>query len=372
MLSTPRRICFGITELDQGGAERALVQIVTRLDRARWSPHVICLAEPGPLVEPLEAAGIEVTCLDATPSKNPFRVWSLVKQFREILKSLQPELLQTFLFHANIVGRFAARTTSVKHVLSGIRVAEKRSKLPLRLDRWTQSRVDRHVCVSQAVADFSMQQGGLDRAKIVVIPNGVDVEQFSLAEPCDLTQFGVQRGSRVLLSVGRIDEQKDPLRLLEAFCEIAKQFADVELLYVGHGPLETQLREQIQRSDCSPRVHTIGWQPDIPGIMKSSNALVLASRWEGMPNVVLEAGAAGLPVVTTNVEGVTEIMKSDEFGVLVGIQDTESLIHGISTVLKDSSIADRAIALQSVISTDFTWNSVVQRYERLFEELLSK
>ena len=179
MPSTPRRICFGITELDQGGAERALVQIVTRLDRAKWLPHVICLAQRGPLAATLEFEGIGVTCLNAKPSNNPLRLRSLVRQFRSALESHETELLQTFLFHANFVGRLAARGAGVKHVLSGIRVAEKRSRWPLRLDRWTQSRVDRHVCVSQAVADFSVRHAGLDPSKVVVIPNGVDADQFA-------------------------------------------------------------------------------------------------------------------------------------------------------------------------------------------------
>jgi glycosyltransferase involved in cell wall biosynthesis len=293
MASSARRICFGITELDQGGAERALVQIVTRLDRDRWLPHVICLGGRGPLAEPLEQAGIGVTALNAKSSRNPLYLAALIKRFREALKSHESELLQTFLFHANIIGRFAAKTSGVKRVLSGIRVAERRSAWPLRLDRWTQSKVDKHVCVSQSVADFSIQRAGLDPSKIVVIPNGVDAEQFSNAAPFDLTQFGVGANSRVLLAVGRIDDQKDPLRLLTAFNQIASRFQDVELLYVGHGSMETQLRQQIQESDFSSRVHLAGWQPDIAGIMQASSALVLASLWEGMPNVVLEAAVVG-------------------------------------------------------------------------------
>ena len=366
----PRRICFGITELDRGGAEAALVQIVTRLDRELWSPHVICLAERGPLAEPLEDNGIAVTCLDAKPSRNPIRVRSLVRQFRAALRTEQSELLQTFLFHANIVGRLAAKSTKVKRVLSGIRVAEKRSTFPLRIDKWTQGKVDRHVCVSEAVAQFSRETAGLDPAKIVVIPNGVDADRFANSPPADLAQFGVKPNSRVLLAVGRIDEQKDPLRVLDAFNRLATNFNDIELLFVGSGPLETELQERARQSEFSSRVHVAGWHADIPGLMKAATLLVLASKWEGMPNVVLEAGAAGLPVVATNVEGVNEVIKNDDLGWLVGIEDTNSLITGISTALNDQLASDKSNFLQTIIQKEFTWDSVADRYSRLFDSLL--
>ena len=165
-------------------------------------------------------------------------VWPLARR----LAALRPAILQTFLFHANIVGRLAGTAARVPVIVSGIRVAEKRSRLRLWLDRFTDRLVTRHICVSRDVADFSAQVGRLPSAKMSVIPNGVDVDHFANAVPVDLAQFGVPAGSRVLLFVGRLEPQKGPFELLHAAAQLVVDHADVHLLMVGDGPLASDLR----------------------------------------------------------------------------------------------------------------------------------
>lgn len=367
----PRRISFLITELDQGGAEWALVRIVTGLDRSRWEPQVISLSDRGPLAEPLEDAGIPVTALGAGRVRSPVGLWRATAGLTRCLRDQQPAVLQTFLFHANVAGRLAARRAGVPVVVSGIRVAEKRGRWRLNLDHWTDRYVDRHVCVSRAVAEFSIRESGLPESKVVVIPNGVDVERFQAAAPVNLTEFGVPESHRVILSVGRLDEQKDPLGLLTAFEGVSTECADVHLLFVGHGPLESDLKAAVESSGLTGRVHLAGWQADVPGLMKAAELFVLASRWEGMPNVLLEAGAAGIPVVSTRVEGADEIITSGESGVLVGISQPEELAEAIRNCLQNAVEArHRAERLQHIVVKHFAWDSVVATYDQLYESLL--
>jgi len=370
-MPAPRRISFLITELDQGGAERALVRIATGLDRSRWQPHVISLSDRGLLTEPLEDAGIPVTALGAGRVRSPAGLWRATVGLTRCLKEQQPAVLQTFLFHANIAGRLAGRRAGVPVIVSGIRVAEKRGRWRLKLDRWTDRFVDRHVCVSQSVADFSIRESRLPESKIVVIPNGVDVERFAAAEPADLSRFEIPPDGRVVLSVGRLDEQKNPLGLLHSFARIADSHPQAHLLFVGHGPLESELRAAIAKSNIESRVHLAGWQADIPGIMRACGVFVLASRWEGMPNVLLEAGAAGIPVISTRVEGAEEIINSGESGVLVGISSQDELAAAMSDCLSDPpSAKSRADRLQSIVALQFTWESAASSYAALYESLL--
>ncbi len=371
-MPAPRRISFLITELDHGGAERALARIVTGLDRSLWEPRVISLSDCGPMAEPLEAAGVPVTAIGAGRVRSPAGLWRATVGLTRCLKEQQPAVLQTFLFHANIAGRLAARRAGVPAVVSGIRVAEKRGRWRLNVDRWTERFVDRHVCVSQSVPDFSIRESGLSESKVVVIPNGVDVDRFASAQPADLSAFGVPSGARTILSVGRLDEQKNPLGLLESFAAIADGHPDAHLLYVGHGPEEAALRAAIAESKLESRVHLAGWQADIPGIMRACDLFVLASKWEGMPNVLLGAGAAGIPVVSTLVEGAEEIITSGESGVLVGISRAAELAAAISGSMADPAAAkDRADRLQGKVSERFTWNSVVAAYSEVYESLLA-
>ena len=365
-------ITFLITELDSGGAERALVQIAIGLSPDDWKRSVICLSDRGALAGTLEEAGIPVTCLGVHRTRSLRDLWKATAGLTHELRQQQPTVLQTFLWHANIVGRVAARRAKVSHVVSGIRVAEKRGRWRLRLDRWTERYIDRHVCVSQAVADFSIRESGLSSHKTVVIPNGVDLETFRDAAPVGLSAFGVPDGATVLLSVGRLDPQKDPLTLIGAVGQLAHDRPDLHLLLIGQGTLEAEISQAADAVGIADRVHLAGWQSDIAGIMRSSDVFVLTSLWEGLPNVLLEAGASGLPIVATRAEGVSEIVADGVTGHLVRIGDDQSLAAAIDHVLSDPVAAtESARRLQRHVAERFTWPAVVTQYAHLYRSLLA-
>jgi glycosyltransferase involved in cell wall biosynthesis len=364
----PTRIAFCITDLDPGGAERALVQVATRLDRRRWEPHVFCLDAGGVLVAELRAAGIEVVCLGATRRRDFLVVWPLYRH----LAALRPAILQTFLFHANIVGRLAGMAARVRFIVSGIRVAEKRSRLRLWIDRVTDGLVTQHVCVSRDVADFSIKRGGLPSAKISVIPNGVDFDRYANAAPADLTQFGVPRGSRVLLFVGRLDPQKGPLQLLEASAQLFPDHSDLHLVIVGDGPLGAELRSWTLARNLESRVHFAGRQENVAGLMRAADLFVLPSQWEGLPNVVLEAMAAGTPIVATAVEGIRELLEDGRLGVIVPQSGETGLADAIREALgQKEKLRQATSAAQAIVAKRFTWPLVVAEYELLYARLLS-
>jgi glycosyltransferase involved in cell wall biosynthesis len=361
------RVAFCITELDPGGAEQALVQVVRRLDRGRFEPMVFCLAGRGALVEPLESAGVPVECLGARHTRQVSVAWRLVRGLRRF----RPDIVQTWLYHANILGRVAAKAVGVRRVVSGIRVAERRGRLRLRVDQWTDWLVDRHVCVSQVVADFSAEAGRLPRRKLLVIPNGVEFERFATGPTADLSGIGIPAEAPVVLFVGRLDPQKDPLTLVEAFRQVAAERRDVHLLLAGSGPLEQPIRDVVRASGLASRIHLAGRIEDIAPVMRAASLLVLPSLWEGMPNVVLEAMAAALPVVASDVEGVREALQGGSLGLLCRPGDAEAFADLINQVLSDTAGRSQVAACaQAYVHQEFTWEAVVERYERLYAELI--
>jgi glycosyltransferase involved in cell wall biosynthesis len=369
MADDPIRIAFCITDLDPGGAERALVQLVTRLDRAQWDPAVFCLGGYGALVESLQEAGIPVHCLGAGGPRDLGVVYRL---FRE-LRRFRPAIVQTFLFHANLAGRLAGWLAGTRICISGIRVAEKRSRWPLRLDRLTNFLVTANVCVSQAVADFSVEVAGLSRGKILVIPNGVEVERFAAAPPLGLATLGIPEGARVLVAVGRLDRQKGLVYLLEAAQAIAARHGDIHFLLVGDGSEREALVRQVAVLGLTERVHFAGWRPDVASILRSAECLVLPSLWEGMPNVVLEAMAASLPVVATRVEGVEELVVPGETGVVIPPASVGDLVSGLETILADP---DRARAWGNAgfqrVKSQFSWDVTALAYDLLYRRMLEE
>lgn len=367
MSSPPRRIAFGITELDPGGAERMLTELVTRLDRLEWEPRVYCLGPEAHYAEVLRNQGVPVTCFGANGMQSAPRVlW----QWTQALRKFRPHILYTWLFHANLLGRFAGRWAGVPHVISGIRVAEKRSPWHGRLDRWTNRLVERNVCVSRGVADFMEQTVGLDPRKTVVIPNAVDTQRFTNIVPADLTVWGIPIGSRVFITVGRLEPQKGIDVLLAALPILFSQATDMHLLIVGHGPDRPRLEQQAQTLGISDRVHWAGQQAEIPSLLAACTALVLPSRWEGMPNVVLEAMAAGKPILASNVEGVAELVQPGTNGWLFPPDQPQILAETLTHFLYDSTATSRmGRESQSIISERFTIDIYVSNHIKMFRNL---
>ncbi len=364
----PIRLAFCITDLDPGGAERALLQIVRRLDRDRWKPSVYCLAPPGQLVSEFEASDIPVTCFHARGLRNI----GIVRKLASALRKQRPALLQTFLFHANLLGRLAGRWAGVPHIVSGIRVAEKRAKTHLFLDRLTNRLVERNVCVSQAVAEFSINCGGLKLEKTVVIRNGVDYERFAGAQAASLESLGIPAASRVLIFVGRLDPQKGLIYLLRALPDVMANNDDLHLLLVGDGPQREPLQTLATDLGIDQQVHFAGWRADVPALLKACDALVLPSLWEGLPNVVLEAMAAGIPVIASEVDGVGELIRSGETGFLVSPGSTESLREMLVQLCADSTQSlEISKTAQDIVNKEFKWSDVADDYARLYDEILN-
>jgi glycosyltransferase involved in cell wall biosynthesis len=369
----PTRIALCITELNLGGAERCLTELATRIDRTRFAPVVYCLApsprrEDASCLPPLMAAGVEVHCLGGQG------IWQfpmVARRLKRLLLAQKPQLIQTFLFHANVLGRIVARRAGVSRVVSGIRVAERAARWHLWLDRLTQSRVDRYVCVSQAVADFSAMQLRLPPEKLVVIPNGIELDKYLARQPADLRAFGVAAGRRVVLFVGRLEPQKGVQWLIETAPLWLAQLPDCDLLLVGEGPLRASLEAAAQVAGVADRVHFAGWRADVPEILAASDLLVLPSAWEGMPNVVLEAMASRLPVLASDVEGVRELLGPAAARQTVRYGDTQMLSDKMVSLMLDRT-SSHALGMENRrrVEEYFGISRMVRAYEDLWESLL--
>ncbi len=365
-------VALCITDLDVGGAERCLVELATRLDRAAFRPAVYCLG-PRPrrpeasCLPSLEDARVAVHCLDGRRYR---QAPGLVRRLRRLWLARKPRVVQTFLFHANIVGRLAARSAGVSAVASGIRVAERR-RWHLRLDRATDRWVDRHVCVSRAVAEFSRRRARLPAEKLTVIPNGIDVARYDTVEPADRHRLGVPAGGRLVSCVGRLHEQKGLAWLLQTASHWLTAGTDCRLLIVGEGPLRRRLEALARRLKIADRVHFTGWRADVAEILAASDLLVLPSQWEGMPNVVLQAMASRLPVLATDVEGVREILGELAPPQTVAYGDTAAWTERLVGLLADRPRArDLGQQNRRRVAGEFAVQTMVDRYQSLWQSLV--
>jgi starch synthase (maltosyl-transferring) len=359
-------VALVITDLDVGGAERALTALATRLDRSRWRVGVFCLSGPGALAEVIRAAGLPCECLDVR-RRNPVRA---VARLAASLRRFGPELIQSYLFHANLAARLAAPWTGRPRprVLGGIRVAERRRRWHLLLDRWTSRLVAGEVCVSRGVLAFSRDVGGLDPARLTVIPNGIDPAPIDAAEPVPRAAIGVPDDAHLALCVGRLDPQKGLPDLLDAAGRVIARRPGWYLALAGDGPERDRLLSTIEaHTSLRERVRWLGRRDDVPGLLKSAEVLVQASHWEGMPNAVLEAMAARRAVVGTAVEGTEDLVVPGETGWLVPPRDPAALAHALDEAADDPDRCRRyGQAGRLRVEREFSLDAVVAAYERLW------
>jgi len=366
-------IALCITELDFGGAERCFVELATGLDPNRFAATVECLgpAPPGPgqkLVARLAAAGVRTRFYGGRGLRD---AWSVLRQLRRGWRESRPDLVQTFLWHANVLGARAARQAGVRRIVTGIRVAEPGRSWRRPLERWAGRAARRHVAVSEDVARFARERIGLPAERIVVIPNGLAVEQYP-APAADAASLGISKGRRVLLFVGRLDalDQKGARQLVEHAPELLARVPAHDLLLVGEGPLKAKLQRRSAELGMAQRIHLAGWRDDLPSILTLAELLLVPSRWEGMPNVVLEAMASSRPVVAMQAGGIDELL-GHEPRQIVPAGDWPAFIDRAAALAGDESLREElGHANRARVAAQFDLWQMIGRYEELYLELL--
>lgn len=364
------RLTMVITELDIGGAERAFVQVAKGLSDRGWKVDAVSLRDAGPLAGPLKDAAIPVTALGC----GGFADLRAITRLRRHLKTRRPNVVLSFLHQANIVSRLAAKGMGVSAVVSGVRVADRRRSVAI-TEQLTRCCVTHYIAVSHSVAQAHSALCRIPKQQIAAIPNGVDVEEINNIPAADRNSLGLSASDFVVLCAGRLTEQKSPLDVLNAVMRVKQQSADgnkVRLLFVGDGPLRGMLESEITRHHLQSMVTLCGWRPDLTSIMKASNVLVLASRWEGAPNVILEAQAAGLPVIAADVDGCRDLVQDGMTGRLFAAGDVAQLTKMLIEQVSDSSNAlQMAQSAVDWVRNNATWNSVVDNYNALLRNLVA-
>ncbi len=375
------RVALLITELSRGGAEKALLQLATTFDLTRFEPVVFSLSGlardlENSLVPLFRDAGIETVELGLIGLRNAPTVF---RRLTRELKRRQVEVLQSFMFHANIFGRFAGRAAGVPVVCSGIRVAERDAPRRLALDRWTRSLVDAWVCVGEATAEFSRSVGRLPAERVFSIPNGVRVPDLETLETtngsADFTWVPELFGRRKrIVCVGRLAPQKGLDRFLENAATWAPQIANEwEIWIVGDGPERDALRRIVDANGLANVVFFAGWRPNVPGILASADLFALPSRWEGMPNALLEAASVGKAALCSDVEGVAEILGDDAAPQMCAFDDDKSWRDKILTLTSDAALREElGNRNRSRVAQEFSVESATRKYETLWTRLLAE
>jgi glycosyltransferase involved in cell wall biosynthesis len=343
------RIVLLSTNMAVGGAETQVVRLAIELQSRRYDVHVVSLVQPSAFGKELADAGVSLH------APGLFRIPS-------VLRTLRPQVLHCHMFHANVAGRllrlimpFPAVISTIHSMAESARGSDRIRSRDLAY-RITDPLADCTVAVSAAVAERHSQARAVRKA--AVIPNGIDTSRYRpdpAARERTRSQLGVT-GEFVWIAVGRLMWKKNYPALLRAFGEI-----DSGVLWIaGTGPDEASLQAL-----AGPNVRFLSARDDVPDLLNAADAFVMSSSVEGLPLVLLEAAACGLPCVATDVGGVRETG--------IGIVTThEGLADAINQVLHMSPAARRHMGntARRIVMERYSIEVVVSQWEALYRKLL--
>jgi len=355
------RITHLIATLDRGGSERQMAELAARMDRDRFEVRVIALTRGGPTGEILDAAGVAREVLGKR-GKFDFGcfirlVWTLAAR--------PPDVLHTWLFTSNVYGRAAALVSGVRRLIASERSTDPwKSPAHRVLDRLLAVGTARIVANSAAVRR-SLVDSGIGRAKIAVIPNGIDCERFRPRDARDARfALGLPVEGELFGYVGRLAEEKDPQAFIEAARAVLGRRENARAVLFGGGPLEGRLRAQA--ANLGERVIFYGDCPRPEIAHAALDCLVLTSRWEGFPNAVLEAMACARPVAAFRMPATAELIESGATGILVEPRADE-LARAVCELLGDpprrKSMGARA---RRLVESRYSMDRMVARWQRLY------
>lgn len=363
MRGKPRRLLFVITSLDFGGAETQVVELAANFRRRGWVVGVVSLLRPRAFEAELSDAGVELFSLNMVRGlPDPMGVLRLARIYRRF----SPSIVHSHMVHANLVARTTRLFAPVHSLVSTAHNVTEGGSWMTRAYRLTDPLTELTTNVSHGGVERYIGMGAVPSAKCIYMPNGINLTRFrrdDSARDSIRQALGVST-EFVWLAVGRLTLQKDYPTMLEAFSSVP---TNSRLWIVGDGELRAECEDLVGALSLRDRVSFLGRRSDVSDLMSAADGYVLSSAWEGLPMVLLEAAASGLPAVATDVGGVSEIIQPGAGHLLSSNAPSElgRTMHLVEESPDQLRRETGARAREVVLST-FDIESVVSKWEGLY------
>lgn len=330
-----------------GGTELMVYSLIKNLDKEKFDNQVCFLEAEGPITYYYQRLGIKTHHLNF--SKRSFLI-SLIKLFL-LLKKDKIDVLSIHGLRAHVIGRVLGRLAGIRVIIGGLRsqISSDRGGGLVRyaglyLDKLTFPLLTAYIANNKASIDY-ISVNGFDTGKVKYIPNGIELDEFR--RPTDKLKtyktlpFKVDSNSVIITCVANLRPVKNHIMLLNSITPLLKKNHDSKLLLVGSGDTQKEVLNYIGLHNFQNSIFLLGTRNDIPEILAISDIFVLTSLWEGMPGSIMEAMAAGLPVVATDVGDVKELVEDGKTGFLVKVGDVNALTGYIKRLVEDKDLRER-------------------------------
>lgn len=370
----PVHIAHLIWHFSTGGLENGVVNLINHLPAGQFRHSIITLSGHDPqFAARIATNNVQFYCLDKAPGHD----WGTFSRLNQLLKRLKPDVL-----HSRNLATLELQTVGwwrkVPLRLHGehgwdsadIGGSSKKNQLIRRL---FQRFVNHFICLSAESEQYLRSKIGIPAARLSRICNGVDVKRFANAAPVQLWPHATNISPVLFVSVGRLATVKNHALLLHAFALLqqqAPQFSDrARLVLVGDGPCRTALEQQSQALGISDKVHFSGQRNDVSSVMQAADVFVLPSLAEGISNTLLEAMAAGTPVIATAVGGNPDLLPPTLHATnLVPSDDTQALMQAMLRYLQQpQAVKTDANLVKNHCHQHFSIDTMVNRYKRIYD-----
>lgn len=373
-------IAHVIFRFDYGGLENGVVNLINRSSTKGYRHAVIALTEVSSFADRVTAEHVTFHAIGKRPGKDFASYWRLVR----VLRRLKPDIL-----HSRNLGTLdavvAARLAGVRVCLHGehgwdVHDPDGTNRKYRLMRKLLSPLITRFVTVSVDLRDWLTGTVGIRESKVLSICNGVDTGKFSPANSADRERAGLPADvfppdAIVVGGVARFERIKDPMNLIEAFIECARDGGTdtnrLRLLYIGDGALRDAALRRLDEAGLAGRAWLPGSRDDIPSLLRCMDVFVLASQREGISNTLLEAMAAGLPTIATATGGNLELVADGQTGRLVPVGDSQTLAAAIRDYATDPAMRT-AHARQARMRAEskFSLDNMVTRYTELYDSVL--
>lgn len=373
------KILYVITALNIGGAEMMLYRMLRQVDQVRFDVSVAVLMNKGPVGEMIEKdLNLPVRCLGVS---NIISAFLGVFRLIHFIKANSVQVVHSHMVHANIMCRIARLFCFFPVLISTIHNYEEKGRKKTARCRELAYRVTDPLCdlttqVSRSGLAKYVAIKAVPESKIAYIPNGIDVSYYDVNEDRSREvkkELGLV-DHLVFLAVGSLTLQKDYPNMLKAFSMIRAKVPNVVLVIAGIGLLESELKELSRKLDLSDAIHFLGLRNDINILMNMADFFVMSSAWEGMPIVLLEAAASGLPIVATDVGGNRDLVLDGESGFIVPPEDPGALAKAMGNMYEMQREERELMGFKGYeyVKEHYDLEKITKEWEEIYHNLLAK
>lgn len=365
-----------IDDASVGGGQVHVLLLSKYLDRAEFKISIACKGQ-GFLADEARKLGIDVISVSMD---NQISLKTL-REVAHIFRRSNFDILHTHGGTAGFWGRIGAYLTGRPivriHSYHGMHYLSKNYSFPRRLrmvDQLLLYLTDKVICVCPSDYRKGIEAGIVNEKKGVIIQNGIEIEKFQNFEQRKAlrTKYGLDESVILFGNVGRLHAQKGQRYLLEAFQAVMNKHPHIRLWIIGEGELRCELEKFAQDLDIYDSVHFLGARTDVHELLSAVDIFILPSLWEGQPISVMEAGAAGKPVIATNIDGVADMLINEKNALLVPVKDPNALAVAMVRLIKDDGLRTHLSAsIKATVSESFAAEKMVKKIGDLYQETYS-